>query len=451
MARINRRELLGHATGMAGAALATSAFPGVARAQSAAKVVPITMVINQSPWFAGFSRMVEAYTTETGNHIELDVNPYPGALEKVRNSLRAPSGQYDLLAIDINWMVEMFAGGFLTPVADLDPSFKLDPATSTFGDTIFWNDELRTFDRAKGKLMGVPINGNVDVLYYRKDLYEKHGLKVPETWDQLLENVNKLTDKPNLYGYVHWDDRDSTVYEFVNYMFSFGGDIYAKPSAGDFTMVFNSPANLKALQFYLKLGEAGGYPNRGSISQAAMIQLLVAGKTAHAICVVGAWAQFDDPEKSAVVGKMDAALIPRAEGGQHASRAGHWIGTIARNVPREKQLAALEFLKWFGTYDHQLAYTRFGAVPVRADLADSDLFKEPKYRFLKAQVENAKVARVFAVVPEAAKVTSIISLRLNECILGKTKPTEALNLAATEVHALIEKAGHKTGRLPDLQ
>src|SRR6202044_2681797 len=158
------------------------------------------MVINQSPWFAGFSRLVEAYTTETGNHIELDVNPYPGALEKVSNSLRA--------------------------------------ATSTFGDTIFWNDELRTFDRAKGRLMGVPINGNVDVLYYRKDLYEKHGLKVPETWDQLLEKVHKLTDK-NLYGYVHWDDRDSTAYEFVNYMFSFGGDIYAKASAGDFTVVLN--------------------------------------------------------------------------------------------------------------------------------------------------------------------------------------------------------------------
>jgi multiple sugar transport system substrate-binding protein len=450
MSGINRRELLGQASGMAGAALVTGAFPNSARAQSTAKVAPITMVINQSPWFAGFSRLIEVYTTETGNHIELDVNPYPGALEKVRNSLRAPAGQYDLLAIDINWMVEMFAGGFITPVADLDPSFKLDPATSTFGDTIFWNSDLRTFDRANGKLMGVPINGNVDVLYYRKDLYEKHGLKVPETWDQLLENVNKLTDKPGLYGYVHWDDRDSTMYEFANYMFSFGGDIYAKASAGDFTIVLNSPANLKALQFYLKLGEAGGYPNRGSISQATMIQLLVAGKTAHAICVVGAWAQFDDPEKSAVVGKMDAALIPRAEGGPHASRAGHWIGAIARNVPREKQLAALEFLKWFGTYQHQIAYVGFGAVPVRADLADSDLFKEPKYRFLKAQVENSKVARVFAVVPEAAQVTSIISLRLNECVLGKTTPTEALNLAAAEVHTLIEKAGHKTGRLADL-
>jgi multiple sugar transport system substrate-binding protein len=147
---------------------------------------------------------------------------------------------------------------------------------------------------------------------------------------------------------------------------------------------------------------------------------------------------------------MDAALIPRAEGGQHASRAGHWIGAIARNVPREKQLAALEFLKWFGTYEHQLAYTRFGAVPVRTDLADSELAKEPKFRFLKAQVENSEVARMYAVVPEAAQLTSIISLRLSDCVLGKTRPAEALNLAAAEVYALIEKAGHKTGRLPDL-
>jgi multiple sugar transport system substrate-binding protein len=188
------------------------------------------------------------------------VNPYPGALEKMRNSLRAPAGAYDLLAVDNNWMVEMFAGGFLTPVAELDPSFGLDPGISTFGDTIFWNDELRTFDRVRGKLMGVPINGNVEVLFYRRDLYEKHGLKVPETWDQLLENVTRLNDRPSLYGFVHRDDRESTLYDFNNYMFSFGGDIFAKASAGDFTIVLNSPANLKALGFYLNSAKPAAIP-----------------------------------------------------------------------------------------------------------------------------------------------------------------------------------------------
>lgn len=443
---IDRRRFVSAAATLSALALA-GARPAAAQA---AKVAPITMVINQSPWFDGFRQLVEQYQKETGNRIQLDVNPYAGALEKIRNSLRSGSGTYDLLAIDNNWMVEMFAGGFLASPVDLDPSFKLDPGISTFGGTIFWNDKLKTFDAKGGKLMGVPVNGNVEVLYYRKDLYDKHGLKPPQTWDELLANTHKLTAS-GVYGFVHRDDRDSALADFANYMFSFGGDIFANASAGDFTVVFNSPANKRALEFYLQLGKAGGYPSPGSISQGNMIQLMLTGKAAQTVGIVGAWAQLDDANKSAVVGKFDATLMPRGEGGQHAARAGHWIGAIARNVPRERQLAALEFLKWFQTYDHQLAYTRYGAVPVRTDLGTSELAKEPKYRFLQAQAANAKVARMYAVVPEAPQMNSILSLRLNECIIGKASVAEALNKGAAEVHDLMQKAGHKTGRLPDLK
>src|SRR6185436_20551864 len=200
------------------------------------------MVINQSPWFGGFRQLVEQYTKETGNKIELDVNPYAGALDKIRNSLRASAGSYDLLAIDNNWMVEFFDGGFLVPLADIDPAFKLDPQINTFGGTIYWNDKLKSFDPAGGKLMGVPVNGNVEVFYYRKDLYDQHKLKVPETWDQVLENAAKLNDGSKVYGFVHRDDRESALADFVNYLFSFGGDLFANAPAGDYTVVLNSPA-----------------------------------------------------------------------------------------------------------------------------------------------------------------------------------------------------------------
>ena len=445
--RIERRRFLGRAGGLSALALGG---PWRNAAAQPAKVAPITMVINTSPWFDGFRQLVEQYQKESGNRIQLDVNPYAGALEKIRNSLRASSGSYDLLAIDNNWMVEMFAGGFLASPADLDPSFRLDPGISTFGGTIYWNDKLNTFDPKGGKLMGVPVNGNVDVLYYRKDLYDKHGLKPPRTWDELLANVTRLNAPPDVYGIVHRNDRDGALADFANYMFSFGGDIFANAPAGDFTVVFNSPVNRRALEFYLTLGKAGGYPSPGSVSQGTLIQLMLTGKAAHTVAIVGAWAQLDDANKSAVVGKFDATLMPRGEGGNHAARAGHWIGAIARNVPRDRQLGALEFLKWFQTYDHQLAYTRYGAVPVRTDLGASALAKEPRFRFLEAQAENAKVARMYAVVPEAPQMSSILSLRLNECILGKSSVVETLNRGAAEVHELITKGGHKTGRLPDL-
>ncbi len=41
-----------------------------------------------------------------------------------------------------------------------------------------------------------------------------------------------------------------------------------------------------------------------------MIQYLRTGKAAHAIAVIAAWGGMDDEEKSAVIGKMGAALIP---------------------------------------------------------------------------------------------------------------------------------------------
>ena len=446
----NRREFLRRAGALSAAPLATGLAPRSASAQPMPRAVPITMVIHQSPWFDGFRQLVEQYQKETGNRIELDVNPYNGALDKIRNSLRAGSGSYDLLAIDGNWMVEFFDGGFLAPVMDVDPTFKLDPQVSTFGGTIYWNDKLRTFDSRTGKLMGVTINGNVDVLYYRKDLYDQKGLKVPETWEQVLENATRLNDGARVYGFVHRDDRESTFADFSNYLFSFGGDVFANASAGDFSVVFNSPASRRALEFYLRLGKAGGYPTPGSVSQGQLIQLMATGKAAQAVTIVAAWAQLEDPNKSAVVGKFETALMPRGGDGKHASRAGHWIGAIARNVPRERQVAALQFLNWFQTYDHQLAYTRYGAVPVRMDLGQSELARDPKFRFLKAQGENSTVAKMYAVVPEAAQMNSLLSLRLNECVIGKISVVEALNRSAADVQELMARAGRKTGRLPDL-
>src|SRR5437016_5280551 len=121
-AGINRREFLRQAGALA---LATPIAAGRADAQSASKVAPITMEINQSPWFDGFRQLVEQYQKETGNKIELDVNPFAGALDKIRNSLRAGAGSYDLMAIDNTWIVEFLDGGFLIPLNEIDPNFKL--------------------------------------------------------------------------------------------------------------------------------------------------------------------------------------------------------------------------------------------------------------------------------------------------------------------------------------
>ena len=54
-------------------------------------------------------------------------------------------------------------------------------------------------------------------------------------------------------------------------------------------------------------------------------------------------------------------------------------------------------------------------------------------------------------VPEGPQIVAILELRLNQVVIGEKSTVEALNTMAAEIHDLMQKAGYKTGRLPDLK
>jgi multiple sugar transport system substrate-binding protein len=434
------------------ALVATMGAPAPAAAQ--AKQPPITIVINQSPWFGGFKGLVEAYEKQTGNKVTLDVNPFAGTLEKQRNSVRAKEGTFDLLLLNGLFFPEFYVGGFITPLNDLDPTFQLDPALATLDDTPWWDEKTKTVNRKSGKLMTVPINPNIPLLYYRKDLYASAGLRVPETFDDLLANARKLHGPPQTYGIVQRGSRETTgvTYDFLPYLYGHGGAIFRDEKAGDFTVTINAPEAKRAFDFYLRLAKEAGHPNTGGQGQAQVIQNLVTGKAAHGILVIAAWAQMDDPTKSAVAGKIEFAVPPHAPGHLPGPGLGHFLGGIPRNVPRDRQMAALAFLKWFQTREAQVIYAKAGAPPVRLDvLADPSLNTRPEFRWMKALAEGLKSARQPWTVPEGAQLTAVLDLRLNQAVTGELPAAAALNTAAAELHDIMQKAGYRTGRLPDLK
>ena len=78
--------------------MAGAAALALAGGAAAAKDQPdITMAINQSPWLNAFVAMVDRYEAETGNVVTLDVTPFGGLLEKIRNSVRDSTGTYERL------------------------------------------------------------------------------------------------------------------------------------------------------------------------------------------------------------------------------------------------------------------------------------------------------------------------------------------------------------------
>lgn len=423
---------------------------GAALAQ---KVAPITIVINQSPWFGGFSKAVEAYEKETGNKVTLDVNPFAGSAEKQRNSVRSSQGQFDILVMNSTWLAEFYHGGFLTPLGDIDPAFKLDPQVLSYDDTAYWDAKSKTNSAKTGALYGVPLNGNIQLLFYRADLYQQHGLKVPETWDQLLANAQKLHNPPAIYGMVFRGARSASdiSYDWMPYLHSHNGAIFRDEKAGDFTVTINSPEGKKALDTYVELTKKVGPPNPGSYGQAQVIQALVTGKAAHGTPVIAAWSQMDDPTKSAVVGKINVAVLPHGPGGKPSPTLGHFIGSIPKNIPKDRQVAALTFLKWFQTAPAQQIVAAAGAPPIRRDTLESELSKKPEHRWMKAMVDSAPYPRSMYTVPEGPQIVSVLELRLNEAVIGEKTSVAALNAMAAEIEDIMKKGGYRTGRLPDLK
>jgi len=219
---------------------------GVANRSLAAEKQPaITVEINSSPWYAGFEAIVERYEKETGNKVNLDVTPYPGMLQKARDSVRGKESPHDLVNLDSGWTIEFFEGGFIKPLAEIEPGLALPPEALRCGDSNYWNAAKRYRTADGGQLMAVHPNCNTHVLYYRKDLFDKAGLAPPNTYDDLFAACGKLQSKPQLYGFITRGERGNGIrYDWMPFMLGYGAKIVADAESGDFTVTVNSQKGL---------------------------------------------------------------------------------------------------------------------------------------------------------------------------------------------------------------
>jgi multiple sugar transport system substrate-binding protein len=438
----------------AAAVLAGVLAASAAQAQAFADVgkqPPITILVNSSPWYSGFEKVVGLYEQQTGNKVKLDVTPYNGMLEKARNAVRGTQSPYDLVNLDTQWTIEFYEGNFLSPFKDIDPSFEMPKEALAYGDSGYWNAAKRFRTPDGGKLMAWPPNGNVLLFVYRDDLLKAAGLAPPKTWEDVIASCAKLQDPPKTYGMVMRGERGNGIrFDWMYFMIGKGASVVRDAPAGDYTVTINSPQAKAALDLYIDVAKKCGPPNAGALGQGDVIQLLATGKAAQGMVVSAAWPTFDDPAKSLVVGKLMAEPVPSPAGGKPAAMLGNWNMAIPKNLPDAQKKAALAFSRWFLTAGAQRVYAEAGAIPVREDTFRSDLARQSKYRWMTAYVDMQKYASQELGYAEGAQVEQILGLRLNQALIGEMSPGKALNTAAREIEDVFRKSGRRTGMLPAL-
>lgn len=121
-------------------------------------------------------------------------------------------------------------------------------------------DSLVTGTKITGKNYFVPFYNSSTLLYLRKDIFDKKGVAIPKTWDELLEAAKQVSDPENgVYGFGMGsgptDEDGENTFRMINW--SNGGSLIAE----DGSIIANkSPVTAELLAKYKELYDAGAIP-----------------------------------------------------------------------------------------------------------------------------------------------------------------------------------------------
>lgn len=115
--------------------------------------------------------------------VEYGSYPYADYPLKMKMALGAQDSDPDIMTIHGHWVGEFYAYGHLLELTD-----KL--GKERIQDYLTWM--WKPIRDSEGRIWGLPFEGVISGLYYRKDVYEEYGLSVPQTRDEFVTVGQKL-------------------------------------------------------------------------------------------------------------------------------------------------------------------------------------------------------------------------------------------------------------------
>ncbi len=210
----------------------------------------------------------------------------------------------------------------------------------------------------QGKVVGVPIITEREVLYYRKDLLQKAGLSVPKTLDELEAAAKAIkAANPDVAGFVARTSKSPAVTQFSSFLYSMGGDwVDASGKAA-----VNSDAAKKAYAFYGGLIKNYGPANVSTdMSWPEAMAIFTQGKAAFYTEADSLYKNATDPAKSKVADTVGFAVFPAGPAGSKPYNIPSWA--LGINDASKNQANAWKFIQWATSKEQTLAQQK-GGIP----------------------------------------------------------------------------------------
>lgn len=397
----------------------------------------IKVLMLESPAASALIKLTPGFTKKTGievSYVTLGYDELYQAIGQIENS-----GLYDILRLSTVWL-PWLKNDYLLPLTDLrqkNPEIfdKMVP------------EILDDFSCVNGIPYALPFDLSIQLLYYRKDLFEDPMTKrmyyeqyhteltVPETFEEYNQIAAFFTrsinpDSPVEYGTTFTPT--GMVSEYLPRLFGMGGrlfDQFGQPC-------LDSPEALKALQNYQE-AMLYSYPVHQTAWWDISVRNFIEGKVAMMIMFVNHATDSINSGCSKVAGKVGYTAVP----GKNPLLGGGSLG-IFKNC--KKVAKANKFLEWACSEEISVVLTLLGGVSPCLSVYDNYELLQ-MYPWLDIALKNLKygnrreMLKVNGKFIEEYEFEHILGVAVKNTILDVIPAEEALAYAQKRIKALIEQ------------
>ncbi|WP_313193614.1 sugar ABC transporter substrate-binding protein [Shinella zoogloeoides] len=369
--------------------------------------------------------------------------------ERVTTDIATKGGQYDIVTIG-NYEVPIWAKqGWLVALDGLGDDYDVDDLLPA----------IRGGLSVDGKLYAAPFYGESAMIMYRKDLFEKAGLTMPDspTWEFIGDAARKITDRGAdingicLRGKAGWGENMAFLTALDN---SFGGRWFDE----NWQPQFDQPEWKTSLQFYVDMMKDAGPQGASSNGFNENLTLFQQGKCGMWIDATVAASFVSNPKDSTVADKVGYAIFPDTGNGNH----GHWLWSWNLAVPASstKAEAAQKFIAWATSKGYtELVASKEGWANVPPGTRTS-LYKNAEYEKAApfaaptlaamdaADITKPSVKPVpytggqFVAIPEFQGLGTTVGQLFSAVLAGQSSVEDALAQAQTTAVREMTRAGY---------
>ena len=347
-------------------------------------------------------------------------------------SKKAP---YDIVWADIIWIPPLAQKGWLLPISDYVDVNKL--YAQNFKATVdgsIW----------EGKIYRVPVMSDAGLLYYRKDLLEKAGIKPPRTFKELFEAAQKLQDpSKGLWGFVYQGKQyEGLVCFYLEWLWGNGGYYYNPVTR---KVGVDSPQAIEATQMLVDTIYKYKITPQDVLSYQEE-ESRMAFQSGHAVFLRNwpyVWVLSQTQEQSKVKGKVGVMPEVHAPGQKPYATQGGWGVAISKFIKKEKIDAAIKFAMFMNSYEaEKTAFMINGWDVSRRDIYyDPEVLKKnPFFKDLRVILENTRWRPATPIWP---KLSDIMSRYLTKAMTRQMTPEEANKKMAEEARKAVAEFWNK--------